>query len=157
MRKSAHSFISTQSQINRFYLHQWGNWHTNFKAARNSISAKCTSNQKSMIPLYLVSSVHLLDRSWISWGYTFRENKFFSGHQCSWILTTSVTRLGNLLDFEQVLKPMATINLPKSLKFLGNFCKGVKIYHFSSEIIFGQLLLTFGDFFWSHCSPHPTA
>ena len=25
--------------------------------------------------------------------------------------------------------------------------KGVKIYHFSSEIIFGQLLLTFGDIF----------
>ena len=45
------------------------------------------------------------------------------------------------------LKPLATIKLPKSPTFLGNFCKGVKIYHFSSEIIFGQLLLTFGDFF----------
>ena len=29
----------------------------------------------------------------------------------------------------------------------GIFCKGVKIYHFSSEIIFGQVLKTFGDFF----------
>jgi len=38
------------------------------------------------------------------------------------------------------LKPLATIILPKSPTFLGNFCKGVKIYHFSSEIIFGQLL-----------------
>ena len=28
----------------------------------------------------------------------------------------------------------------------GNFCKGVKIYPFSSEIIFGQRLYTFGDF-----------
>ena len=45
------------------------------------------------------------------------------------------------------LKTLATINLPKSL--LGNFCKGVKIYHFSSEIIFGQRLLTFGDFYLS--------
>ena len=45
---------------------------------------------------------------------------------------------------------LATINLPKSLTFLRNFCKGVKIYHFSSKIIFGQVLLTFGDFFWSH-------
>ena len=36
--------------------------------------------------------------------------------------------------------------MPKSLLFLGNFCKGVKIYHFSSEIIFGQLLQTFGVF-----------
>ena len=38
------------------------------------------------------------------------------------------------------LKPLATINLPKSPTFLGNFCKGVKIYHFSNEIIFGQPL-----------------
>ena len=38
------------------------------------------------------------------------------------------------------LKPFATINLLKSPTFLGNFCKGVKINHFPSEIIFGQLL-----------------
>ena len=38
------------------------------------------------------------------------------------------------------LKPLATIILSKSPTFLGNFCIGVKIYHFSSEIIFGQLL-----------------
>ena len=41
------------------------------------------------------------------------------------------------------LKALATINLPKSLTFLGNFYNGVKIYHFSREIIFGQLLYTF--------------
>ena len=58
------------------------------------------------------------------------------------------TRLGDLLDdFGQVLKPLATYNLPKSPTFLCKFFKGVKIYHFSSEIIFGQLLQTFGDFF----------
>ena len=45
------------------------------------------------------------------------------------------------------LKPLATINLPQSSPFLGNFCKGVKIFHFSSETIFGQLLKTFGDFY----------
>ena len=38
------------------------------------------------------------------------------------------------------LKPLATFNMPKSSAFLGIFWKGVKIYHFSSEIIFGQLL-----------------
>ena len=38
------------------------------------------------------------------------------------------------------LKPLAAINLPKSPTFLGKFCKGVKIFHFSSEIIFRQLL-----------------
>ena len=36
-------------------------------------------------------------------------------------------------------KPLATINLPKSPTLLGNFCKGVKIFNFSSEITFGQL------------------
>ena len=41
--------------------------------------------------------------------------------------------------FGNFLKPLAPINLPKSLTFLGNFSKGVKIYHFSYEIIFGQL------------------
>ena len=39
----------------------------------------------------------------------------------------SVTSLGNLSDFGQ---------LPT---FLGNICKGVKNFHFSSEIISGQL------------------
>ena len=31
--------------------------------------------------------------------------------------------------------------------FLGNFCKGVNIFHFSSEFIFGQLLETLCNFF----------
>ena len=35
---------------------------------------------------------------------------------------------------------------PNLSHFVGNYCVGVKIYHFSSEIIFGQLLLTLGDF-----------
>ena len=52
----------------------------------------------------------------------------------------SVTRLGDLLDFGHILKLLATINLPKSPTFLGNFRKCVKINHFSREIIFGQLL-----------------
>ena len=38
------------------------------------------------------------------------------------------------------LKPLPTIILPKSPTFLGNCCKGFKIYPFSCEIIFGQLL-----------------
>ena len=57
-----------------------------------------------------------------------------------------MTRYGDLLDFGQLLKPLTTINLPKSPTFLGNFCKGVKIFNFSSEIFLEQLL-TFGDFF----------
>ena len=65
-----------------------------------------------------------------------------------------MTRLDDFLHFGLLfctlgyfLTPLATINLPKSPTFLGNFCKGVKIYHFYSEIIFGHLLATFGDFF----------
>ena len=50
------------------------------------------------------------------------------------------TDFGNLLEFGQLLKPLATINLPKSSIVLNSFCEGVKIYHFSSEIIFRQLL-----------------
>ena len=53
---------------------------------------------------------------------------------------TSVTRSGDLLDFGQLLKPLATINLPKSPTFFGNFCTGVKNLSFSSEIIFEQFL-----------------
>ena len=52
----------------------------------------------------------------------------------------SVTRLGNLLVLGNFSKPLARINLPKSPTFLDNFFKVVKIFHFSSEIIFGQLL-----------------
>ena len=74
-------------------------------------------------------------------------NSDFLSSSCG---TVSVTRLGDLLDFGYFLNTLATINLPKSPTFLGNFCKGVKTFHFSSEIIFGQLLLTFGVFFWSH-------
>ena len=51
-----------------------------------------------------------------------------------------MARLGDLLDFGKVLKAFGNVFLPKSPTFLGNFCNGVKIFHFSSEIIFGQLL-----------------
>ena len=56
------------------------------------------------------------------------------------IILFSVTRLGDLLDLGNFLKPLATISLSKSLTFLAIFCKYVKIYHFSTEIIFRQLL-----------------
>ena len=42
------------------------------------------------------------------------------------------------LTLGNFLKPLTTIYLPKSRTFLGNFCKGVKIYHFCSELIFGN-------------------
>ena len=44
------------------------------------------------------------------------------------------------------LKPLATINLPKSPTFLGNFCKGVKNLSFSSEVILGNFYRHFAIF-----------
>ena len=52
----------------------------------------------------------------------------------------SVTRLGDFCTLVNFSKPLTTIFLPKSPTFLGNFCEGIKIFNFSSEIIFGQLL-----------------
>ena len=54
-------------------------------------------------------------------------------------IVTSVTRSGDFLDLGQFFKAFGTNDLPKSPTFLGNFCKGVKINHFSSEITFRQL------------------
>ena len=48
------------------------------------------------------------------------------------------------LDFGQLFKAFRN---KLFAQFLDYFCKGVKIIHFSSEIIFEQLLLTFGDFY----------
>ena len=47
----------------------------------------------------------------------------------------SVTRLGDLLDFGNFSKSLATIYFPTSPTFLGNFYKGVKIYHFWATFI----------------------
>ena len=47
-------------------------------------------------------------------------------------------------------KPLATINLPKSLTLLGNFWKGVKIYHFLVESFLGNFYRHMAIFFWSH-------
>ena len=85
----------------------------------------------------------------------YRWSEFKSGeyYSCFWkicvLISTkvnkrrlwfNVTRLGDFFNFGPLLKPLATIILPKSPTFLGNFSKVVKIYHFSSKIIFGQLL-----------------
>ena len=50
------------------------------------------------------------------------------------------------------LKPLATINLPKSSTFLRIFCKVVKIYHFQVKSFLGNFYRHLVIFFWSHCS-----
>ena len=49
-----------------------------------------------------------------------------------WLDWAIYWNLGNFL------KPLETINLPKSPTFCGNFCKGVKIYHFSKKSFCGN-------------------
>ena len=59
---------------------------------------------------------------------------------------SSVTRLGDFFNFGQPFKAGGNNILHKSTTLLGNFCKGVKIIHFSCVIVFGQLLKKFGNF-----------
>ena len=54
--------------------------------------------------------------------------------------TASVTRLGDFLDFGQLFKAFGNNKFGQIFHILRHFCKGVKIYHFSSEISLGQLL-----------------
>ena len=67
---------------------------------------------------------------------------------------SSVTRLGNLMDFGQFLKPLATINLPKSPTFLGNFVKVSKSLIFVVKSFLGNFNRHFAIFYWSHWMHH---
>ena len=66
-----------------------------------------------------------------------------------------VTRLGYLSTLGNFLKTLARINLPKSPTFLCNFCKGVKIFKFSSEIILGNFYRHLA-IFTGHTGVHTT-
>ena len=56
-----------------------------------------------------------------------------------------MTRLDDLLDFGQLFEAFGNNYFAQ---ILGSFC--VKIFNLSSEIIFRQLLWTFGNFFTGH-------
>ena len=47
-------------------------------------------------------------------------------------------------------KPGQQVFCQNGQHIFGNFCKGVKIIYFTREILFGQLLQTFGDFLIGH-------
>jgi len=51
-----------------------------------------------------------------------------------------MTRLGDFLLFGQGIQSQRNNYFTQIAHMLGNFYKGVKIIHFSSEIILGQLL-----------------
>ena len=63
------------------------------------------------------------------------------------MMNNSVTRLGDLLKFGQLFKACGNNYFAQITHISRLFLKGVKIFHFSSKIIFGQLLATF---YWSH-------
>ena len=70
-----------------------------------------------------------------------RTKLFSKGGIKAWI---SVTRLGDLLHFGQLFKACDNNYFAKIAHILAIF-KGVKIFHFSREIIFGQLFI---DIWW---------
>ena len=55
-------------------------------------------------------------------------------------MAVSLTRLGDLLHFGHLFKASGNNFFAQITHILGNFCKRVKNFHFSSEMIFGQLL-----------------
>ena len=122
------------------YLHYW---NCNEKRAKRN-------KKDAGIGSFLTTTVFW---TWNTFQYVlrlFREIKSFA----NWLVRKMIfcplpvwPELAIYWILGNFLKPLATINWPKSSTFLGNFCKDVKIYHFCSEIIFGQLLKTFGNFF----------
>ena len=64
-----------------------------------------------------------------------------------------MTRLGDLLQFGLLFKASGSNDFAQIAHVLGNFCEGVKIFHFPSGIIFGQLPKTFGDFLLGTLTP----
>ena len=54
-------------------------------------------------------------------------------------MLTSVTRFGDLFHFGQLGQACGNNQFAQIDRILGKFCKGVKLFRFSSELIFGQL------------------
>ena len=69
-------------------------------------------------------------------------------------VSINVTRFGDFLHFGQPFKAGGSNFLPKMPTLLSNFCKGVKINHFSREIILGNFYRHLGIFIWSHWHSH---
>ena len=67
---------------------------------------------------------------------TFFENFLFQN-----VVGASVTRLDDLFHFGQLFKACGNNYFAQIAHILDNFCKGFKNFHFSSEIIFGQLFI----------------
>ena len=85
-------------------------------------------------------------------GFEPRSSRYLEGTLVDYLTTTqselhkvcfyasSVTRLDNLLHFGQLFKAHGKNYFAQNAHIFSNFCKGVKMFHFSSAIILGQLL-----------------
>ena len=73
----------------------------------------------------------------------------------SFWLDNRVTRLGDSLHFDQLFKACGNNYFAQISHILGNFCKGVKIFNFSSGIIFGNFYRHLATFYWSYCLTTP--
>ena len=71
-----------------------------------------------------------------------------------WLLSVSVTRYGKLFDLGNFLKPLATINLPKSPTFLGIFVKVSKSIIFLVKSFLGNFYRHLA-FFSGHTENNP--
>ena len=78
-------------------------------------------------------------------GFSWHNGSFLASqfHDTRWRMEAVWPDCAIYWTLGKFLKPLATINLPKSPTLLGNFRKVVKIYHFSSKIILG----TFGNLY----------
>ena len=64
-------------------------------------------------------------------------------HQCD--------QIGRIIALWAAFKSLwQQLFCPNRVTFLGKFYKGVKIFHFSSEIILGNFLRYLATFYWSH-------
>ena len=75
----------------------------------------------------------------------------FSTDQPTAYVVSSVTRFGDFFcTLGDFLKRLATINLPKSHTFLGNFVKVSKSFIFLVKSFLGNFYRHLAIFFWSH-------
>ena len=122
-----YSLIAERFKPKRNYdAHPSIHW-TSYSVVESCIKLRISSPLGRALSLILSQSFEVeFGRQTIKTGQQcFAIKKFISTNG-----STSVAKLGDLLHFGQLFKPLATSILPKLLTFLGNFCKGVKIFDF---------------------------
>ena len=130
-RKSLNAILDQYQNIKRYYICTFKKGNVRYNVLQNSSIKIIISKPKEVSRKVCSTKERRKARNLSSF---FRLSEEWWRLQAVWPDWANYCTLGN------VLKPFATINLPKSPTFLADFCKGVKNLSFSSEIIFGQLL-----------------